>query len=145
MKMSIIIVIARAELNSWLTREEKYKWLSPEISNEILLTYSHAVLRMLAEKVKLAEYYGIIKDKTSDISNKEQISICFRIANQDFSIQEIFFGFYEMSTTTSEELFAVLKDVLLRMQFDISKCRGQCYDGASNVSGHVNGLRKKLI
>ena len=114
-------------------------------TNQILLTYSQAVLRKLSEKVKLAEYYGIIMNETSDISNKEQISVCFRIVNKDFSIQEIFFGFYETSTTTSEKLFAVLKGVLLRMQFDISKCRGQCYDGASNVSGHVNGLRKKLI
>ncbi|CAG9814688.1 unnamed protein product [Phaedon cochleariae] len=27
---------------------------------------------------------------------------------------------------------------------DIHNCRGQCYDGASNVSGHINGLQQKI-
>eukprot|EP00795_Rhopilema_esculentum_P006479 gene6479-11932_t len=76
-------------------------------------------------------------DETSDLSGQEQISFCIRIANDDFSIEEIFFGLYETSITTSDALFTILEDVLLRMQLDITKCRGQCYDGAANVSGHV--------
>ena len=50
------------ELNSWFQREENYKWPSPKISDEILFDYSHAVLRRLTNKVKLAENYGIIMD-----------------------------------------------------------------------------------
>ena len=133
------------ELHSWLKREEKYKWLSPKILNEILFDFSHAVLRRLTNKVKLAEYFGIIMDETSDISGQEQISFCIRIANDDLSIEEIFFGLYETSTITSDALFTILKDVLLRMQLDITKCRGQCYDGAADVSGHVTGLRSKVL
>ena len=41
--------------------------------------------------------------------------------------------------------FNILKDVLLRMQLDITKCRGQWYDGAANVSGHVSGLRSVVL
>ena len=79
------------ELDSWLKREERYKWLSPKILNEILFDFSHAVLRRLTNKVKLAEYFGIIMDETSDISGQEQISFCICIANDDLSIEEIFF------------------------------------------------------
>ena len=31
------------------------------------------------------------------------------------------------------------------MQLDITKCRGQCYDGAANVAGNVTGLRSKVL
>eukprot|EP00795_Rhopilema_esculentum_P017100 gene17100-8617_t len=71
-------------------------------------------------------------DETSDLSGQEQICFCIRIANDDFSIEEIFFGLYETLITTSDALFTILEDVLLRMQLDITKCRGQCYDGAAN-------------
>ena len=84
-------------------------------------------------------------DETSTDSGKEQISVCLRIAYEDLSIEEIFFGHYETSITTSDALFTILKDVLLRMQLDINKCRGQCCDAAANVSGHVAGLRSKVL
>ena len=54
-------------------------------------------------------------------------------------------AFYETTSTTSEELFKIVKDVFSKFQLPIDKCRGQCYDDAANVSERVNGLRKKLI
>ena len=60
-------------------------------------------------------------------------------------MQKVFCDFYETTSSTSEELFKIVKDVLSRFQLPIDKCRGQCYDGAANVSKHINGLRKKLI
>lgn len=135
------------ELDQWLKRKEKFKWLSPEITNEVLTTFSHAILQRLREEVMTvnAGYYGIILDETADVANKEQISICFRIVHENFQIEELFFGFYQTSITTSDVIYAIVKDVLLRFQFSINKCRGQCYDGAANVSGHISGLRTKII
>ena len=62
-------------------------------------------------------------------------------------MQELFCGFYETTSTTSEELFKIVKDVpvLSKFQLPIDKCRSQSYDDAANVSGCVNGLRMKLI
>ena len=92
-----------------------------------------------------AKYYAIILDETSDVSDKGQISICFHITMDDLDAQELFCGFYETSSATSEEVFKIVKDVLSKFQLPIDKCRGQCCDDAANVSGRVNGLRKKLI
>ena len=36
------------------------------------------------------------------------------------------------------------KDTLLRMNLSLSKCSGQCYDGASVMSGVRNGVAKQL-
>ena len=135
------------ELHEWLRRKEKFKWLSPEITSEILKTFSHAILQQLKDEVMTinAGYYGIILDETSDVANKEQISICFRVVQENFLIEELFFGFYQTSITSSDVIYAIVKDVLLRFQFAINKCRGQCYDGAANVSGHISGLRTRIL
>ncbi len=41
-------------------------------------------------------------------------------------------------------LIAVIKDCLLRLNLSLNKVRGQCYDGASNMSGIRNGVAKKI-
>ena len=33
---------------------------------------------------------------------------------------------------------------VLRMNLSVSNCRGQCYDGASNMSGHRNGVSTQI-
>ena len=71
--------------------------------------------------------------------------MCFRNTMDDLDVQELFCGFYETTSTTSAELFKIVKDVLSKFQLPIDKCRGQCYDDAANVCGRVKGLRMKLI
>ena len=115
--------------------------------NQILTDFSHAILRELIDKVRNANhgYYGIILDETFDISTEEQISICSQIIQEDFLVEELFFGFHQTSATSSDLLYAIIKDVLLRFQFSIKKCRGQRFDGAANVSGHVTGLHTTIL
>ena len=107
--------------------------------------FSCGVLTKLPQDIQKAKDYDIVLDETSYVSAKEQTSICFCITMDDFGVQKVFCGFYETTSTTSEELFIIVIDVLSRFQLPIDKCKGQCYDGAANVSGQVNGLRKKLI
>ena len=38
----------------------------------------------------------------------------------------------------------VIKDVLLKLQLSLAYCRGQCYDGASNMLGHKTGVAKRI-
>ena len=59
------------DLAAWLKRDEKYECLSHDVCNEILQDFSKAVLRELVKKVKDVEYFGIMLDETSDVSNKE--------------------------------------------------------------------------
>jgi len=42
-------------------------------------------------------------------------------------------------------VFAVLKDILLRLNLSINLCRGPCYDGASNMAGFRNGTAAKFL
>ena len=38
----------------------------------------------------------------------------------------------------------MIKDVLLKVQFSLAYCRGQCYDGACNMLGHKTGVAKSI-
>ena len=39
-----------------------------------------------------------------------------------------------------QTLVSVIKDSLIRFNLSINKARGQCYDGASNMTGRRNGV-----
>ena len=49
-----------------------------------------------------------------------------------------------MDSINSDSLTFSIKDVLLRINLALSNCRGQCYDGASNIIGAENGVAKQL-
>ena len=49
-----------------------------------------------------------------------------------------------MNNITAETLTDSIKDALLQLQIDLSMCRGQCYDGASNMSGAKNGVAAQI-
>jgi hypothetical protein len=131
------------ELKSWLTRTS-YKWLSHDIITELLTIMSHAILRQMSETVKSAQYYSIIVDETCDFSVHEQVSICVRYVDTKLTVHERFFGFYETSCTTAEKLFEIIKDALMRFGFRLTDCRGQCYDGAANMSGALTGVQSQF-
>lgn len=132
-----------ADLSSWLKRT-KYKWLSHDVVDELGSIMANEVLQNLIERLKQSQYFSIIVDETSDISQHEQVSICFRYVSDGFQINEMFFGFYETESTTAETLFKILMDVLARFSVDMKLCRGITTDGASNMTGAFSGLRAKV-
>lgn len=67
-----------------------------------------------------------------------------RFVTENLEPEELFLGFNETSKTTGDTLFQLLKDVLMRFSLPVNKCRGQCYDSASNVSGIRTGLQARM-
>ena len=45
-----------------------------------------------------------------------------------------------MNTIDAKSSLSSIKNVLLHMNAKIADCRGQCYDGASNMSGARKGV-----
>ncbi|CAH0547302.1 unnamed protein product [Brassicogethes aeneus] len=142
------ILNARAEdveeLKSWLKRTG-HKWLNHDSQNEILHMMATKIMEENVQEIKKAEFYSILLDETADISKTEQVSIYFRIVSPNFVASEFFMGFYSTINTKSETLFDIVKDVLIRFNIPLLKLRGQCYDGAANVSGKISGLQQRLL
>ncbi|GAB0099665.1 hypothetical protein DMENIID0001_155520 [Sergentomyia squamirostris] len=74
------------------------------------------------------------------MSGREQVSMCIRIA-KNLEPAEFFLGLFEASETTGDSLAKMILDVLLRYNLPIDKLRGQCYDGAANMSGVRQGVQ----
>ena len=57
----------------------------------------------VGSKVELSPvaFFSIIVDETTDVSTKEQVSICLRWVSEDLMPCEDFLGLYETSSTTA--------------------------------------------
>ena len=44
----------------------------------------------------------------------------------------------------AETIVSAIKDVLLKLQLSLVNCKGQCYDGASNMMGRKTGVGKRI-
>ena len=53
-------------------------------------------------------------------------------------------GYISLDSTSAESIVGAIKDILLHMNLQIKNCRGQCYDGASNMSGVKSGVAVKI-
>ena len=53
-------------------------------------------------------------------------------------------GFAETPLANAETLVQILSSFICSVGLDISHCRGQSYDGAANMSGHLNGVQKRF-
>ena len=110
------------------------------MQNEILKTMALQVLRQVMESIHSAPFLTIMIDETTDVSNKEQVVICFRWVDKMLEAHEEFIGVHQVESTQSRVLLAVINDVLQRFNVSITKLRGQCYDGASAMSGSRGGV-----
>ena len=63
----------------------------------------------------------------------------------NYTVYEDLVGLIEVDKTDAVTLTGVIKDALLRLIVPIHKCRGQAFDGASNMSGHLNGVAVRIV
>ena len=130
--------------NFVLLEKKQLKYTSHEIQNEILSIMAQAILRRLVRHIQSSVFFTLMVDETTDISNREQVVLVFRWVEDDLTVHEDFFGLYQMDTIDARTLFQLIKDTLLRMNLSLEHCRGQCYDGASVMSGIRNGVAKLI-
>ena len=100
-----------------------------------------SVLRQILAEIKCSLWFALIADEASDLSKNEQLSISIRWTDDSYSIHEDTLGLIQLPDTKAVTIHSVIKDVLIRCCIPISQCRGQAYDGASNMSGIRNGVQ----
>ena len=86
-----------------------------------------------------------MSDEAADISNKENPSVVIRFLDSTKTVREEFVGFYFCEDVTTG---AAIKDLIIgavvELGLSMDDCRGQCYDGAGNMSGRLNGVSSLL-
>ena len=94
--------------------------------------------------IREATWFAILADETTDISNNEHLSISIRWVNKAYEVSEDFIGLLHVPNITASVLTVAIKDVLLCCSLPLVQCRGQAYDGAANMMGHLRGVATQI-
>lgn len=117
---------------------------SKTIQNEIIDCISQYLDEFVEDGIKEAKFFSIQVDDTTDIVKKSQCSMIIRFVNSAGKLTELFLGFYNVSSSrTADALFNVVTQCLEKYNYR-TKLVGQCIDGASVMSGQLNGLQAKI-
>ena len=130
-------------LVAW-AKQRTDKYTSPEMQNDMLKVMALRILLKISTIIQATPFYTIMVDETADVSNKEQVVVCIRWVDDNFEVHEDFIGLYQVDSTGAEKIYHVITDVFLRLNLTISKVRGQCYDGASAMSGAKSGVVARM-
>ena len=131
------------KLKEWLEKKTE-KYTSHDIQNELFKVMVHQIIRDLTDEMRYS-FYATICNEYTDISNKEQLTLCLRWVDELFNIHEDFLGFYHFENIKSDTIVSAIRDVLLRTQISLDNCRGQCYDGDSSMLGKKSGVPKQIL
>ncbi len=116
------------------------RYTSKTIQNELLKVVGDRIQNDILEEVKCANFYSIIADEVTDVSNKEELSFVIRYIH-DGHIREVFVDFVEVERITGKVLGEAILKWLRDHNISPADMRGQCYDGASNMAGARSGVK----
>ena len=93
------------------------------------------VTMQLLRDIRDASVFALIANEATDISNKEQLCISLRWVDTNFVIHEDTLELIHLTKTDALTIVKVIQDFFVCYQLSITRCRGQAYDGASNMGG----------
>ncbi|CAF1930954.1 unnamed protein product [Rotaria magnacalcarata] len=74
----------------------------------------------------------------------QAIKFLLRQVDDQFIVHEDVIGLYQLNSQYAEHITQVILDILIRCDLDIKFCRGQGYDGAATMSGHLSGVSARI-
>lgn len=142
MQLLLLIAIYNPQVSTWLKRTQN-RFTSPDIQNEMLSMMALSILREIRSRIS-DKWFTIMVDETTDMSNTEQMVFCLRHVDDHFDVHEEVIGLHSLESTSADSIVFTIKDILLRLNLRIDHCRGQCYDGASAMSGVRSGVSTQI-
>nr|CAI5846056.1 unnamed protein product [Callosobruchus analis] len=109
-------------------------YLSPTIQNEIISLLGTTVRNNIISDIKKAPFLTIILDTTQDLSKIDNVP-------KEIKICESFLGFIAVTECSAAGLKTVILNLTKEYGIDLTKCRGQEYNGANVMSGVYGGLQ----
>uniref|UniRef100_H3AP21 DUF4371 domain-containing protein n=1 Tax=Latimeria chalumnae TaxID=7897 RepID=H3AP21_LATCH len=129
------------------------RYLSHTIQEELIEILSKRIEGNIVEEIKAAPFFSVIMDTTQDISKTDQLGQIFRYVTIEtdernvatgVKINESFLGFQEICDQSASGLEKKIISCIEQKGLDISKCCGQGYDGASNMTGVYSGVQARI-
>ncbi|XP_050517882.1 52 kDa repressor of the inhibitor of the protein kinase-like [Diabrotica virgifera virgifera] len=120
-------------------------YISKTIQNDLISCCGEVITNQIVSQITYAQFFTIIADETTDMSTKEQLSICLRYLDKlTLEIKEDFIMFIDVVDLTGENIAQKILEALDSLSINIADCRGQAYDGGSNMSGKFQGAQARI-
>ena len=140
------ILSAKAQNDPFLARHlasSKVKYTSPEVQYELLKIISNKVQHAIVTRCNESNCFSLIVDESTDRSRRQQMSLNVRFVEKNnglIEVHEEFLGFYRAKSMTGEAiLFNLIIETTDDLGLNLTKLRGQTYDGTSNMKGQHKG------
>ncbi|KAL4085319.1 hypothetical protein QTP88_027178 [Uroleucon formosanum] len=119
-------------------------YTSPEYQNDFISSIAQCTRQIILNSMNKFGVYTIMFDETKDLSKKEQMSFLIRFVDKELNICEKSIGCYHMENSNAESLASEIIKILSINKLNIMNCIGQCYDGASVMSGQYSGVQERI-
>ena len=115
------------------------------MQNEFIKIMALSILREIAECIQKSTFFSIVCDKCTDSSNREQLVLCICWIDHDNLEPQDVIGMYQIDDISAHTIVSVIRDMLVRMNLLLSRCGGQCYNGAANMKSGKTGAAKQML
>ena len=96
------------------------------------------ILREIAKNLQDTDFYSVMDDETTNVSNVSQLVICMRWVHLDLVTHDEFIELKDISCTSADSIVTEIKDKLIHMNVKLNKYRWLCYDWCSTVRSYKN-------
>lgn len=105
------------------------------------------VRKSILDDLKKAGYFSLSVDSTPDLAHIDQLTVIIRYVSPDDGFPvERFLTFIAIENHSGQNLAnTVLNYIVNECKIDFSKCRGQSYDNAANMSGKYKGMQQYIL
>ena len=103
------------------------------------------MMRQISANIQNAAFLTIMADEIRNVSEKQQPVIWIRWVDDGFAVYEDFIGMHPLEGTNADQVVAIiLKNALLRINLNIQRARGQCYDRAATKADEKTGVATQI-
>ncbi|XP_060182480.1 uncharacterized protein LOC132612175 [Lycium barbarum] len=113
---------------------------SPGIQKDIVTSCKIETIKVILDELN-GDYFALLVDESFDVSRKEQMAIVLRYIDRKGIVMERLIDIVHVQDTSALSLKRAIVNLLAQHSLSLSHIRGQCYDGASNMQGEINGLK----
>ncbi|XP_073451127.1 52 kDa repressor of the inhibitor of the protein kinase-like isoform X1 [Aquarana catesbeiana] len=133
-------------LKEHLEKATVFEGTSKAVQNELLDCMSSVVKEHIIQEARSSDFISIQADETTDIATQCQLVLVLRYIDAKSNVQERFFEFIPLHSTTADSIAAALQERLAVILPGDQKHKliSQAYDGASVMRGATAGVQKKI-
>ena len=118
-------------------------YIIPKIQNEIIATCGDIIVEDITNRINESGFFSVLADETTDVAGMAQLSLRIRYADNvekaGYRVREDFIGFAPVEDKTGPGIKVAIIRGLQKTHLDLGNLRGQGYDGASIMKGHLGG------